>query len=45
MVGTAAKGTRSEGPEKLRRVEANAAAAPGGEDDMMWVEEVGTGVG
>lgn len=44
-MGTADKGARSEAPEKVRRVEARAAARPGGEDDRIWVDEVGTGVG
>jgi hypothetical protein len=46
MVGTVDKGDRSTAAEKVRRAEERAAAAiPGGEDDMIWVEEVGTGVG
>lgn len=44
-VGTADKGARSEAAEKVRRVDARAAASPGGEDDKIWVDEVGTGVG
>lgn len=45
-VGTADKGERSIAAEKVRRAEARSLAAiPGGEDDMIWVDEVGTGVG
>jgi hypothetical protein len=44
-VGTADKGARSDAAEKVRRVDARAAAIPGGEEDIIWVEEVGTGVG
>lgn len=44
-VGTADKGVRSEAAEKVRRVEGWAAAIPGGEDDIIWVDDVGTGVG
>jgi hypothetical protein len=44
-VGTADKGARSDAAEKVRRVDARTAAIPGGEEDIIWVEEVGTGVG
>ena len=44
-VGTADKGARSEPAEKVRRVEERAAATPGGEEDRILVDEVGTGVG
>jgi len=45
-VGTADKGERSMAAEKVRRAEAlSVAAMPGGEDDMICVDEVGTGVG
>lgn len=44
-VGTVDRGLRSEPAEKVRRVEDRAAATPGGEDDRIWVDEVGTGVG
>lgn len=45
-VGTADKGDRSMAAEKVRRAVARSVAAiPGGEDDMIWVDEVGTGVG
>lgn len=44
-VGTADKGLRSEPAEKVRRVEDRAAATPGGEEDIIWVDEVGIGVG
>jgi len=41
-VGTADRGARSDAAEKVRRADTRAA---GGEEDIIWVEEVGTGVG
>lgn len=46
MEGTADKGARSSVAEKERGSDDRGAATPGGgEDDMICVEEVGTGVG
>ena len=47
MEGTADKGARSRVAEKDRGRDGREAATPGGggEDDMMCVDEVGTGVG
>lgn len=46
IAGTADKGARSRAAEKDRGREGREAATPGGgEEDMIWVDEVGTGVG
>lgn len=44
-VGTADRGARSDAAEKVRRADAREAAIPGGDEDIICVEEVGTGVG
>lgn len=46
IAGTADKGARSRAAEKDRGREGREAATPGGgEEDIIWVDEVGTGVG
>lgn len=47
IAGTADKGARSRAAEKDRGMAGREAATPGGggEEDMIWVDEVGTGVG
>lgn len=47
MEGTADRGARSIVAEKERGMDGREAFIPGGggEDDMIWVDEVGTGVG
>lgn len=46
MVGTADRGVRSELDEvNVRREAVRGRAILGGEEDKIWVDEVGTGVG
>lgn len=45
-MGTVDKGVRSERVDvKVRREAGRDIATRGGEEDMIWVEDVGTGVG
>lgn len=44
-MGTAERGTRSDTDEKVPRVAGRDMEIRGGDEDMIWVDEVGTGVG